>query len=69
MLIEVTSQAYRSVIPVVPWLQFLVDTEHSGWVFAYILCGTYALFKATQLYGKIQELRNAIASFRLDVVS
>ena len=70
MLIEVTSQTYRSLIPIVPWLQFLVDTEHGGGtLFAYILCGTYIIFKATQLYGKTQELRNAVSSFRLDVVS
>lgn len=69
MLLEVVSQCYRSLTPAVPWLMFLLDTEHGGWVFAYILCGTYLIFKATQLHDRMRQLRKAVAAFRLDVVS
>ena len=32
MLIEVISQFYRCLIPVIPWLLYLYDTEHGGQV-------------------------------------
>ena len=70
MMLEVLSQGYRSVLPIVPWLSFLLHTDENrgGWIFSGLLCISFFLFKVTQLFSKLLEVRKAVLTLRLDVV-
>ena len=46
MFIEVVSQIYRSLVPIVPWIHFLYDQPKTGrLIFAGILLIVYLLLK------------------------
>ena len=48
MLIEVLSQIYRSLVPIVPWVHFLYDQPKSGrLIFAGILLIVYLVLKVS----------------------
>ena len=45
MLVEMLSQFYRSVIPITPWVNFLLDDEHGGQWFSVVLLILYTVGK------------------------
>ena len=48
MFIEVLSQIYRSIVPIVPWIHYLYDQPKSGrLIFAAILLTVYLLLKVS----------------------
>ena len=48
MFIEVVSQIYRMLVPIIPWLHFLYDQPKSGrLIFAAILVIIYLLLKVS----------------------
>ena len=45
MLIEHLSQFYRCIVPIVPWVAFLMDDQEGGQWFAIVLLIIYTLSK------------------------
>lgn len=67
MFIEVVSQIYRSLVPIVPWVHFLYDQPKTGrLIFAGILLIVYLLLKAYGLYLESINLRKAVARLKSD---
>lgn len=64
MLVEVLSQSYRCVVPITPWIYFLLDDENSGRLsFATLLLVAYVAFKGNHLIGVAKQLRLAVSKF------
>lgn len=67
MFIEVLSQIYRMVLPIIPWIHFLYDQPKSGrLIFAAFLLIVYLLLKVYGLYQELLNLRKAIARLKTD---
>lgn len=67
MFLEVVSQIYRSLVPIVPWVHFLYDQPKSGrLIFAAVLLIIYLLLKAYSLYLESINLRKAVARLKAD---
>jgi len=48
MLVETLSQSYRCVLPITPWIYFLLDDEDSArFSFAMLLLVIYVAFKVS----------------------
>jgi len=48
MLVEMLSQSYRCILPITPWIYFLVDDDDGEWIsFAKALLVVYVCFKVT----------------------
>ena len=45
MLVEGLSLFYRSLVPIVPWINFLLDDQHGGPWFSATLVVIYAICK------------------------
>lgn len=69
VLVEGVSLYYRSLVPIVPWINFLLDDEHGGPWFSACLLIVYTVCKAYQLFIKTQELRQLIAYCKHTMVS
>ncbi|KAG8234368.1 hypothetical protein J437_LFUL014987 [Ladona fulva] len=51
--IEITSQTYRSLCPIQPWLYYLIEAyQGTGKVFGVLLCAAYVVSKITELFRK-----------------
>ncbi|KAK2173212.1 hypothetical protein NP493_892g01005 [Ridgeia piscesae] len=68
MLIEVTSQFYRAIVPSVPWLYYFYDNREGGvmW-FSVILMVLYVVCKSFNLWIKVRELWTALKKFKSNV--
>jgi hypothetical protein len=67
MLLEMLSQTYRSLVPIMPWVYFLLDDKHGGQWFSIVLLVVYAICKGYHLLVKGRELRTAFAKFAIDL--
>jgi len=59
MLVEMLSQSYRCVLPITPWIYFLLDDEDSGSgrvSFASMLLLAYVGFKVSPLSAELCNL-------------
>ncbi|XP_046386085.1 RING finger and transmembrane domain-containing protein 2 [Ischnura elegans] len=66
--IETTSQAYRSLCPIQPWLYFLMEAyQGSGKVFGVLLCAAYAVSKVNELVSKVKAWRAALTMVMQDL--
>lgn len=67
MLVEILSQFYRSLVPIMPWVFFLKDDSHGGKWFSILLLVLYIVFKGADLYGRLKELRKGLRKFLADL--
>ncbi|XP_071443126.1 E3 ubiquitin-protein ligase RNFT2 [Hetaerina americana] len=66
--IETTSQFYRSLCPVQPWLYFLIEAyQGSGKVFGILLCAAYAVSKVSELLRKVKAWKAALTMVMQDL--
>ena len=64
MFIEVVSQIYRMLVPIIPWLHFLYDQPKSGrLIFAAILVIIYLFLKVSSVMipFEIMNLLNCVS--------
>ncbi|ESP04137.1 hypothetical protein LOTGIDRAFT_171133 [Lottia gigantea] len=65
MFIEYVSQCYRQLVPIIPWMHFLSDDQHSGKWFASFEVILYLLFKVNIVWMSIRDLQKAFQRFRV----
>lgn len=66
--IEVTSQTYRTLCPVQPWLYYLIEAyQGTGKVFGVLLCAAYVVSKVTELVRKVKAWRSALRMVMQDL--
>lgn len=68
LLIEKISQFYRCLVPVKPWIIFMLEDKYGGEWVAIVLLVAYCCFKAVHLKNKFLDLMHAAAKFRVDSV-
>ncbi|KAL5015856.1 hypothetical protein ScPMuIL_005445 [Solemya velum] len=69
MLIEHSVQLYRLLIPILPWVHFLLDEQTSGkWFFGGFLLIVYSVFKLYMIFVKIKDVKNAVVRLKMDLV-
>jgi len=67
MMLETLSQCYRSLLPILPWIYFLLDDKHGGQWFSIFLLVLYSVGKCYHLLQRFRELRSAFSRFRVDL--
>ncbi|XP_050411469.1 RING finger and transmembrane domain-containing protein 2 [Patella vulgata] len=68
MFIEYLSQCFRQIIPIIPWMHFLSDDQHTGKWFASFEVIVYLLFKVNIVWASIRELQKAFQRLRVHTV-
>lgn len=63
-VVEVCSQFYRSVVPITPWIYFLLDRKDSdrGYWLSLFLLTAYVICKSLDLYKRLREVCSSLLS-------
>lgn len=68
MLLEYTSQFYRTLVPTPLWVRYLSNPLLTGAVFAVLLTAVYLMIKGGILFTSVQSLYRAVIMFMQDQV-